>query len=68
MIIDTHQHVFWHGRNDADLVADMDAHGIEQAWLLSWEVPPARGRARLSRGIEPAPRPPGRHPRRHPTL
>jgi predicted TIM-barrel fold metal-dependent hydrolase len=40
MIIDTHQHVFWHGRNDADLVADMDAHGIQQAWLLSWEVAP----------------------------
>jgi predicted TIM-barrel fold metal-dependent hydrolase len=40
MIIDTHQHVFWHGRNDADLVADMEAHGIRQAWLLSWEVPP----------------------------
>jgi hypothetical protein len=27
-MIDTHQHVFWHGRNDADLVADMDAFGI----------------------------------------
>jgi predicted TIM-barrel fold metal-dependent hydrolase len=40
MIIDTHQHVFWHGRNDADLVADMDAHGIRQAWLLSWEILP----------------------------
>jgi predicted TIM-barrel fold metal-dependent hydrolase len=40
MIIDTHQHVFWHGRNDADLIADMDANGIRQAWLLSWEVPP----------------------------
>lgn len=39
-MIDTHQHVFWHGRNDADLVADMDAFGIEQAWLLSWEVAP----------------------------
>jgi predicted TIM-barrel fold metal-dependent hydrolase len=40
MIIDTHQHVFWHGRNDADLVADMDTFGIQQAWLLSWEVSP----------------------------
>jgi predicted TIM-barrel fold metal-dependent hydrolase len=41
MIIDTHQHVFWHGRNDADLVADMVAFGIQQAWLLSWEVAPS---------------------------
>ena len=40
MIIDSHQHVFWHGRNDADLVADMDAQGIAQAWLLSWEISP----------------------------
>jgi predicted TIM-barrel fold metal-dependent hydrolase len=40
MIVDTHQHVFWHGRNDTDLVADMDAQGIGQAWLLSWEVLP----------------------------
>jgi predicted TIM-barrel fold metal-dependent hydrolase len=41
VMIDTHQHVFWHGRNDADLVADMDAFGIQQAWLLSWEVAPS---------------------------
>jgi predicted TIM-barrel fold metal-dependent hydrolase len=40
MIVDTHQHVFWHGRDDAGLVADMDAQGIAAAWLLSWEVLP----------------------------
>jgi predicted TIM-barrel fold metal-dependent hydrolase len=40
MIIDSHQHVFWHGRDDAGLVADMDAQGIRQAWLLSWEILP----------------------------
>lgn len=39
MIIDSHQHVFWHGRNDAGLVADMDQHGIDLAWLLTWEIP-----------------------------
>lgn len=39
-IIDSHQHVFWHGRDDAGLIADMDAHGIEQAWLLTWEIAP----------------------------
>ncbi|HEX6971095.1 MAG TPA: amidohydrolase family protein [Limnochordia bacterium] len=38
-LIDSHQHVFWHGRDDAGLIADMDAHGIEQAWLLTWEEP-----------------------------
>jgi hypothetical protein len=35
VIIDSHQHVFWHNRNDADLIADMDAHGFDVAWLLS---------------------------------
>ena len=39
-MIDSHQHVFWHGRDDNELVADMDTHGIEKAWLLSWEIPP----------------------------
>jgi predicted TIM-barrel fold metal-dependent hydrolase len=39
MMIDSHQHVFWHGRADTDLVADMDEHGIDQAWLLTWEIP-----------------------------
>lgn len=39
MIIDTHQHVFWHGRDDVGLIADMDEHGIDKAWLLTWEIP-----------------------------
>jgi predicted TIM-barrel fold metal-dependent hydrolase len=37
-IVDAHQHVFWHGRDDTALVADMDDHGIEYAWLLTWEI------------------------------
>ncbi len=40
MLIDSHQHVFWHGRDDAGLIADMDEHGIDVAWLLSWEIAP----------------------------
>jgi predicted TIM-barrel fold metal-dependent hydrolase len=39
MIIDAHQHVFWHGHSDRELIADMDAHGIDLAWLLTWEAP-----------------------------
>lgn len=45
-LIDTHQHVFWHGRDDRGLIDDLDAHGIDTAWLLSWDVAPwedARG-------------------------
>ena len=37
-IIDMHQHVCWHGRDDAELVANMDAHGIERAVLLNWDI------------------------------
>jgi hypothetical protein len=40
MLIDTHQHPFWHGRDDRGLVADMDQAGIDLAWLLTWEIPP----------------------------
>ena len=40
MLIDSHQHVFWHGRDDAGLIADMDEHGIDLAWLLTWEIAP----------------------------
>lgn len=39
-IVDTHQHVFWYGKDDHGLIADMDQQGIEYAWLLSWEIPP----------------------------
>lgn len=43
-IIDSHQHVFWHGRDDAGLIADMDANGIAVSWLLSWEIHPIEHR------------------------
>jgi predicted TIM-barrel fold metal-dependent hydrolase len=54
MIIDSHQHVFWHWRNDADLVADMDAHGIDVAWLLTWEITPAEEDPNWVRILNPA--------------
>ena len=31
MIVDSHQHVFSHGRDDAGFVADNDAQGTERA-------------------------------------
>jgi hypothetical protein len=45
MIIDAHQHVFWHKRDDAGLIADMDEHGIDFAWVLTWEIPPREATA-----------------------
>ncbi|MCC7517798.1 MAG: amidohydrolase family protein [Verrucomicrobiae bacterium] len=39
-IVDSHQHTFWYGKDHHALVRDMDAHGIEYAWLLTWEIAP----------------------------
>lgn len=63
MVIDAHQHVCWHRRDAAALVADMDACGIDAAWLLSWEIPPHED----ARGFHPHfnpvhGRPDGTHP------
>lgn len=37
-IIDAHNHPNWHGMDIDALVANMDDHGIEKTWLLSWEI------------------------------
>ncbi len=39
-IIDVHQHVSWHGRDDRELLANLDEHGIDRAVLLNWDVTP----------------------------
>lgn len=62
MLIDTHQHVFWHGKDDQGLIADMDAHGIQQAWLLTWEIPPGQDAQSYHRVLNPLHvRPDGSH-------
>jgi hypothetical protein len=38
-VIDVHCHPRWIGHNGAKMVENMDAAGIERAWLLSWELP-----------------------------
>lgn len=52
-MIDSHQHVFWWGRDDAGLVADMDDHGIQTAWLLTWEIPPHEDDPAYHRYLDP---------------
>jgi predicted TIM-barrel fold metal-dependent hydrolase len=39
MLIDAHNHPNWHGYDAARILKNMDEHGIDQMWLLSWEVP-----------------------------
>jgi predicted TIM-barrel fold metal-dependent hydrolase len=38
-LIDSHQHAFWHGRDDAGLIADMDENSIQHAWVMTSERP-----------------------------
>jgi predicted TIM-barrel fold metal-dependent hydrolase len=38
-IIDVHNHPDWHGHDFQRFIRNMDEHGIEQTWLLSWETP-----------------------------
>ncbi len=38
-IIDDHNHPNWQGVDTDGLVRNMDEHGIEKTWLLSWEIP-----------------------------
>lgn len=40
-IIDAHNHANWLGMDADALVRNMDECGIEQTWLLSWEIPRA---------------------------
>ena len=54
MIIDSHQHVFWHHRDDAGLVADLDDHSINHAWLLSWEMLPFEDSGVYHKVLNPA--------------
>jgi predicted TIM-barrel fold metal-dependent hydrolase len=39
MIIDAHNHPGWHGHDLAMTLENMEAHHIDQTWLLSWEAP-----------------------------
>ncbi len=38
MIIDAHGHLNWHGHDTDRMVANLDEHGIDKMWALSWEV------------------------------
>ena len=65
MVIDSHQHVFWHGRDDAEPIVDMDAQSIGVAWLLSWEALPHEDEAVCHTVLNPVHR---RADRTHPGI
>ena len=39
-IIDSHNHPDWHGYDLSRFLSNMDEHGIEKSWLLTWECEP----------------------------
>ena len=62
-IIDAHQHAFWHRRDAAGLVRDLDEQRIAQAWLLTWEVAPEEDVPEIHGCLNPVRlRPDGTHP------
>ncbi|MBL8992769.1 MAG: hypothetical protein JNM63_05470, partial [Spirochaetia bacterium] len=52
-VIDSHQHVFWHGRDDKGLIADMDEQGIDLAWLLTWNIAPSEDAPHYHKVLNP---------------
>jgi predicted TIM-barrel fold metal-dependent hydrolase len=52
-VIDDHCHVNYHGHSVDDAVANMDALGIERAWLLAWDAPAAEFGALDPRYLSP---------------
>ena len=62
-IVDSHQHVRWHQRDEHGLVADLDAHGIDYAWLLTWQLGPVEQSPQHASYLNPAlTLPDGSHP------
>jgi predicted TIM-barrel fold metal-dependent hydrolase len=39
-IVDAHNHVKWYGYTAERMVENMDRHGIDVTWALTWEAPP----------------------------
>ncbi len=63
MIIDAHQHVYWHGKDVHGLIADMDENGIDKAWLLNWDIPSEEDAISYHSVLNPEHvRPDGTHP------
>lgn len=40
MIIDAHNHIYYHGLNAEGVLTEMDQFGYDVTWLLTWYLPP----------------------------
>jgi len=62
LIIDSHNHPFYHGLNAAGVIAEMNTFGIDVSWLLTWTLPPAQHVPTSHRVFNPSnARPDGTH-------
>ena len=62
MIIDAHNHIYYHGLNAEGVLAEMDQFGYDVAWLLTWYLPPGEHIASSHRVFNPVnARPDGTH-------
>ncbi len=62
MIIDSHNHTYYHGLDADGVISEMDAFGIDICWLLTWYLPPSQHVPTSHRVFNPAnARPDGTH-------
>ncbi|MCX6044521.1 MAG: amidohydrolase family protein [Chloroflexi bacterium] len=62
MLIDSHNHSHYNGVGPEGLIAEMDAFGIDLAWLLTWYLPPSEHVPSSHRAFNPRNvRPDGTH-------
>jgi hypothetical protein len=52
-VVDCHNHVNWYGHDADAMVRDMDRHGIDLTWVLTWEAPPREFSTGAFRSIWP---------------
>lgn len=61
-IIDSHNHIYYCGLGPEAVIGELDAFGIERAWILSWYLPPSEHVPGSHRNFNPRnARPDGTH-------
>ena len=53
MIIDAHNHIYYHNLNAEGVLGEMDAFGFDVMWLLTWYLPPGEHIASSHRVFNP---------------
>jgi len=54
MVIDSHNHPYYHGLDASGVISEMDQFGIDVCWLLTWYLPPTENVPGSHRTFNPA--------------